>query len=77
MSSEEPETSSLIEEVLRREVGSVGLNEFAARAQVFSIRSGFASLPSSARGWIHKSGNDGHINWSKTRPRGYLSARRR
>jgi pyruvate/2-oxoglutarate dehydrogenase complex dihydrolipoamide dehydrogenase (E3) component len=43
------------------EIGSVGLTEAQARTQVGDVRVGIAQLPSSARGWIHKAGNDGFI----------------
>ncbi|WP_327342227.1 NAD(P)/FAD-dependent oxidoreductase [Streptomyces europaeiscabiei] len=43
------------------EVGSVGLTEHAAREQGLRVRTGTARVPSSARGWIHKAGNDGLI----------------
>src|SRR5690606_5258971 len=43
------------------EVAAVGLTESAAREQGMSVRTGLSSLPSSARGWIHKTGNEGLI----------------
>ncbi|MEI6622316.1 MAG: NAD(P)/FAD-dependent oxidoreductase, partial [Actinomycetes bacterium] len=43
------------------EVGAVGMTEAQARAAGRSIRVGTAQVPSSARGWIHKAGNDGFI----------------
>lgn len=43
------------------EVGSVGMTEAQAREAGFDVRVGHAEVPSSARGWIHKSGNDGFI----------------
>ena len=43
------------------EVGSVGLTEEQARAAGLRVRTGLAQVPSSARGWIHKAGNDGFI----------------
>ena len=43
------------------EVGSVGLSEKQARDAGVAVRVGLAQLPSSARGWIHKAGNDGLI----------------
>ena len=43
------------------EVGSVGMTEAQARAAGRTIRIGIAQVPSSARGWIHKAGNDGFI----------------
>ena len=43
------------------EVGSVGLTEADARRQQLPIRTATYPLPRSARGWIHKAGNDGFI----------------
>lgn len=43
------------------EVGAVGLTERQARAAGRPVRVATTSLPSSARGWIHKAGNDGFI----------------
>lgn len=43
------------------EVGSVGLTEHAARERGLRVRTGIARVPSSARGSIHKAGNDGVI----------------
>jgi len=43
------------------EIGSVGLTEAQARAQGIDVRTALAQIPSSARGWIHKAGNDGLI----------------
>ncbi len=43
------------------EVGSVGLTEEQARAAGVRVRCGVTWLPDSARGWIHKAGNDGFI----------------
>jgi pyruvate/2-oxoglutarate dehydrogenase complex dihydrolipoamide dehydrogenase (E3) component len=43
------------------EVGSVGLTEEQARAAGLRVRTGITQLPYSARGWIHKAGNDGFI----------------
>ena len=43
------------------EIGSVGLTEAQAREQGLAVRTGIARVPSSARGWIHKAGNDGFI----------------
>ena len=43
------------------EIGSVGLTEAQARARGLNIRTGITQIPSSARGWIHKAGNDGFI----------------
>ncbi|QXJ24428.1 NAD(P)/FAD-dependent oxidoreductase [Actinomadura graeca] len=43
------------------EIGSVGLTEAQARDQNLPVRTGTAQIPESARGWIHKVGNDGFI----------------
>ena len=43
------------------EIGSVGLTEAQAREHGLSVRTATASVPASARGWIHKAGNDGLI----------------
>jgi pyruvate/2-oxoglutarate dehydrogenase complex dihydrolipoamide dehydrogenase (E3) component len=43
------------------EIGSVGLTEALARTQIGDVRVGISQIPSSARGWIHKTGNDGFI----------------
>lgn len=41
--------------------GAVGLTEAQAREHGLAVRTGLAQVPSSARGWIHKAGNDGLI----------------
>src|SRR3984893_17856751 len=43
------------------EIGSVGLTEEQARAAGLRVRTGTAQVPYSARGWIHKAGNDGFV----------------
>lgn len=43
------------------EVGSVGLTEDAARDEGLRVATGISAVPSSARGWIHKAGNEGVI----------------
>ena len=43
------------------EIGSVGMSEAQAREAGISIRAGCTEVPYSARGWIHKAGNDGFI----------------
>ena len=43
------------------EIGSVGLTEAQAREQGRKVRTGLAQVPSTARGWLHKAGNDGLI----------------
>jgi pyruvate/2-oxoglutarate dehydrogenase complex dihydrolipoamide dehydrogenase (E3) component len=54
------------------EVGSVGLSEQAARDQGINVRIGMSKVPSSARGWIHKVGNEGFIKLVEDRDRGVL-----
>ncbi|MFE3328829.1 MULTISPECIES: dihydrolipoyl dehydrogenase family protein [unclassified Streptomyces] len=54
------------------EVGSVGLTEHAAREQGLRVHTGTARVPSSARGWIHKAGNDGLIKLVEDADRGVL-----
>jgi pyruvate/2-oxoglutarate dehydrogenase complex dihydrolipoamide dehydrogenase (E3) component len=43
------------------EVGAVGMTEADARKAGINVRTGIAQVPSSARGWIHKIGNEGVI----------------
>ncbi len=43
------------------EIGSVGMTEAQARAGGLNVRVGSTDLTTSARGWIHKSGNQGFI----------------
>lgn len=43
------------------EVGSVGLTEAQARDKGLDVQIGHAQIPSTARGWIHKAGNEGFI----------------
>jgi pyruvate/2-oxoglutarate dehydrogenase complex dihydrolipoamide dehydrogenase (E3) component len=43
------------------EVGSVGLSEQQATEEGLDVRVATSRVPSSARGWIHKAGNDGLI----------------
>jgi pyruvate/2-oxoglutarate dehydrogenase complex dihydrolipoamide dehydrogenase (E3) component len=43
------------------EVGAVGYTEAQARDAGLPVRTGITQLPNSARGWIHKAGNDGFI----------------
>ena len=43
------------------EIGQAGLTEARAREQGVDVRTGVTQIPSSARGWIHKAGNDGFI----------------
>jgi len=43
------------------EIGSVGLSEAQAREHGIEVRTSCYPVPKSARGWIHKAGNDGFI----------------
>jgi len=43
------------------EVGGVGLTERQAREAGHSVRTGVAQVPETARGWIHKVGNEGFL----------------
>jgi pyruvate/2-oxoglutarate dehydrogenase complex dihydrolipoamide dehydrogenase (E3) component len=43
------------------EVGAVGLTEAQARDAGFNVHIGLTHVPATARGWIHKAGNDGII----------------
>ena len=54
------------------EIGSVGLTEAQARERGLAVRTGTTQLPSSARGWIHKAGNDGFIKLIEDSGRGVL-----
>jgi pyruvate/2-oxoglutarate dehydrogenase complex dihydrolipoamide dehydrogenase (E3) component len=54
------------------EIGSVGLTEAQARDQGLAVRVGMAQVPASARGWIHKAGNDGFIKLVEDAGRGIL-----
>ncbi|WP_343602949.1 NAD(P)/FAD-dependent oxidoreductase [Mycobacterium sp.] len=54
------------------EVGAVGLTERAARDRGIAVRTGVAAIPSSARGWIHKVGNDGVVKLVEDADRGVL-----
>jgi len=54
------------------EVGSVGLTEAEAHSQGVDVVSALSPLPESARGWIHKVGNDGFIKLVADRRRGVL-----
>ena len=55
------------------EIGSVGLTEAQAREQGITVRTGFAKIPESARGWIHQAGNDGFIKLVADADRGILA----
>ncbi len=43
------------------EVGSVGLTEAQAREAGLRVGIGFIRVPHTARGWLHKTGNEGFI----------------
>jgi pyruvate/2-oxoglutarate dehydrogenase complex dihydrolipoamide dehydrogenase (E3) component len=54
------------------EIGSVGFTEAQARDAGLRVSTGFKKLPESARGWIHKVGNDGFIKIVEDSDRGVL-----
>ncbi|MEK7423777.1 MAG: NAD(P)/FAD-dependent oxidoreductase [Actinomycetota bacterium] len=54
------------------EVGSVGLSHQAALDAGIGVMTGRASVPSTARGWLHKAGNEGFILLVADRQRGVL-----
>ena len=54
------------------EVGSVGLTEQQARERLTSVLVGSTNVPSTARGWIHKVGNEGLIKLVADADRGVL-----
>jgi pyruvate/2-oxoglutarate dehydrogenase complex dihydrolipoamide dehydrogenase (E3) component len=54
------------------EVGSVGLTEARARAAGLDVRVGSSQVPGSARGWIHKLGNEGVVKLVEDVDRGVL-----
>lgn len=54
------------------EVGSVGLTVAGASEAGIDVRVGRAAIPSSARGWIHKVGNDGLVQVVADAARGVL-----
>ena len=54
------------------EIGSVGLTEAQARDAGLDVAVGLAQVPSSARGWIHKAGNEGIIKLVADAERGVL-----
>ncbi len=55
------------------EIGSVGLTEAQAREQGLEVRTSATPVPASARGWIHKAGNDGFIKLVEDAGRGVLA----
>jgi pyruvate/2-oxoglutarate dehydrogenase complex dihydrolipoamide dehydrogenase (E3) component len=54
------------------EIGSVGLTEAEARQAGINVRIGMAKVPQTARGWIHKTGNEGVIKLVEDADRGVL-----
>jgi pyruvate/2-oxoglutarate dehydrogenase complex dihydrolipoamide dehydrogenase (E3) component len=54
------------------EVGAVGLTESTARRDGLRVRTGLVRLPSTARGWIHKTGNHGFVKLVEDADRGIL-----
>lgn len=54
------------------EIGSVGQTEKQARDAGVRVRTAITQIPSSARGWIHKAGNDGFIKLVADADRGVL-----
>ena len=54
------------------EIASVGMTETQARDAGIGIRVGRSLVPDSARGWIHKAGNDGFIKVIEDAERGVL-----
>jgi pyruvate/2-oxoglutarate dehydrogenase complex dihydrolipoamide dehydrogenase (E3) component len=55
------------------EIGAVGLTEQQARDQGLDVRTSVTQVPESARGWIHKAGNDGFIKLVEDCGRGVLA----
>jgi pyruvate/2-oxoglutarate dehydrogenase complex dihydrolipoamide dehydrogenase (E3) component len=54
------------------EIGTVGLTEQRAREAGVRVATGTAQVPSSARGWIHKAGNEGLVKLVADADRGVL-----
>ncbi|MEU4293182.1 NAD(P)/FAD-dependent oxidoreductase [Kribbella sp. NPDC026596] len=54
------------------EVGAVGLTEVQARERGLDVLTATTAVPSSARGWIHKAGNEGVIKLVQDAGRGVL-----
>jgi len=54
------------------EIGSVGMTESHARQQLGNVSTAISQIPSSARGWIHKAGNEGFIKLVADSDRGVL-----
>src|SRR5579859_7959058 len=55
------------------EVGGVGLTEAQARERGMRVRTATVAVPESARGWMHKAGNDGFIKLVEDCGRGVLA----
>jgi pyruvate/2-oxoglutarate dehydrogenase complex dihydrolipoamide dehydrogenase (E3) component len=55
------------------EIGAVGLTEREAREAGLTVRTSVTQVPESARGWIHKAGNDGFIKLVEDCDRGVLA----
>jgi pyruvate/2-oxoglutarate dehydrogenase complex dihydrolipoamide dehydrogenase (E3) component len=55
------------------EIGGVGMTEAEAREQGLAVRVGLTQVPTSARGWIHKAGNDGFVKLVEDAGRGVLA----
>jgi pyruvate/2-oxoglutarate dehydrogenase complex dihydrolipoamide dehydrogenase (E3) component len=54
------------------EIGSVGLTEASAREQGIDVRTGYADLSSSTRGWIHGQAGEGFYKLVLDAGRGVL-----
>ncbi|MEX2031827.1 MAG: NAD(P)/FAD-dependent oxidoreductase, partial [Dehalococcoidia bacterium] len=54
------------------EVGSVGMSDADARDAGIRVRTGITKVPESARGWMHKAGNEGVIKVVEDADRGVL-----
>ncbi|MBL0885540.1 dihydrolipoyl dehydrogenase family protein [Myceligenerans indicum] len=54
------------------EVGAVGLTESAAREAGLTVATGIQQVPSTTRGWIHGTGNEGFIKLVADADAGYL-----
>jgi pyruvate/2-oxoglutarate dehydrogenase complex dihydrolipoamide dehydrogenase (E3) component len=54
------------------EIGAVGLTEAQAREAWMDVRVGVAQVPRTARGWIHKAGNDGVVKLVEDTGQGVL-----
>jgi pyruvate/2-oxoglutarate dehydrogenase complex dihydrolipoamide dehydrogenase (E3) component len=54
------------------EIGVVGQTEKQAREAGLDVKTGITQIPASARGWIHKAGNDGFIKLVVDNERGVL-----